>query len=89
MPRRWQPADLGVAARAADRTSPAKPDDIILVGGNPTGVWTAIALSRYTMRKIRQNLFLTFIYNVIAIPLAAFRLLNPLVAAAAMARCRT
>jgi Cu+-exporting ATPase len=59
--------------------------DIVLVTPALRGVASAILLSRATMRTIRQNLFLAFVYNVAMIPLAALGFFNPLLAAAAMA----
>ncbi len=59
--------------------------DITLLGGDLMGVVKAIDLSKTTYRKIRENLFFAFIYNILAIPFAAFGLLNPVIAAAAMA----
>ena len=58
---------------------------IILIRNDVRDVVTAIRLSRATMRKIKQNLFWAFIYNVIGVPVAACGLLNPIIAAAAMA----
>lgn len=59
--------------------------DIILVNGSLTGVVQAIRLSKATFRKIKQNLFWAFAYNVIAIPVAVAGLLHPVVAEIAMA----
>jgi len=58
---------------------------ITLMRGNPLLVGDAIAVSRATYRKIRQNLFWAFFYNVIALPLAALGYLSPVIAGAAMA----
>jgi len=59
--------------------------DITVVRSDLNAVVDAILLSRATLAKIRQNLFLAFAYNVLGIPLAAMGLLNPVIAGAAMA----
>jgi Cu+-exporting ATPase len=59
--------------------------DVILVRGDISGLVSAIKLSRATFRKIQQNLFWAFFYNVVAIPLAILGLLHPVIAELAMA----
>jgi Cu+-exporting ATPase len=77
-------ADLGIALGSA--TDIAKEaGQIILMQNNLEKVLEALKLSKITFKTIRQNLFWAFFYNVIAIPLAAFGFLNPVIAAGAMA----
>jgi Cu+-exporting ATPase len=77
-------ADVGIAmATGADAAMHAA--GVTLMRGDPALVADAIDISRRSYNKIRQNLFWAFIYNLIGIPLAAFGLLSPMVAGAAMA----
>jgi Cu+-exporting ATPase len=59
--------------------------DITLVRGSLSEIPTAIEISRQTFRKIRQNLFWAFFYNLVAVPLAVAGMLHPLIAEIAMA----
>ena len=71
---------MGTGADVAMETA-----GITLMRGDPLLIADAIGVSRATYNKIRQGLFWAFVYNVVGVPLAAFGLLSPMIAGAAMA----
>ncbi len=77
-------SDIGIALGSGSDVA-KETGGIVLVKDDLRDVVFGIMLSRATMRKIEQNMFWALIYNVLAIPIAAFGLLNPVIAAAAMA----
>jgi P-type Cu+ transporter len=77
-------ADIGIAMGTGTDVA-MEAAGIVLVKGDPALLPAALDVSRATAAKIRQNLFLAFVYNMIALPAAALGLLNPVIAGAAMA----
>jgi P-type Cu+ transporter len=76
-------ADLGIAVMQASDVA-REAADLVLLHSDLQGVPQALELSAKTLRIIKQNLFWAFFYNVVAIPLAAFGLMSPVLCAAAM-----
>jgi Cu+-exporting ATPase len=77
-------ADVGIAMATGTDVA-MHVAGVTLMRGDPALVADSIDISRHTYAKIRQNLFWAFVYNVVGLPLAAFGLLSPVIAGAAMA----
>lgn len=77
-------ADIGMALGTGTDIA-ANAGSMVLMSGSLDDVPKAITLSKAIMRKIKQNLFWAFIYNSLGVPLAAFGILNPIIAGACMA----
>jgi Cu+-exporting ATPase len=76
-------SDLGIAMGTGTDIA-IEAGDVVLMKGSPSKVADALLLARKTFAVIRQNLFWAFVYNIVAIPLAAFGALTPMIASGAM-----
>ena len=77
-------ADLGIAMGSGTDVA-MEAADMTIMRNDVVAIPTAIRLARATLRLIKSNLVWAFLYNIVAIPVAAVGLLNPMIAAAAMA----
>ncbi len=77
-------AELGISLLDSTRAA-RQASGVVLLGGRPDQIIQLFALSKHTLLTVKQNLFWAFFYNTLAIPIAAVGLLNPMIAAGAMA----
>jgi len=77
-------ADVGISLSDASQVA-IQTADVVLLNGEMKNLPDAIKISKATLRTIKQNLFWAFFYNILMIPLAAVGILNPMIAALAMA----
>lgn len=77
-------AQVGISLSQATQAA-IQSADIVLLHGRLSGLKDLLAIGKHTVMTIRQNLFWAFAYNIVAIPMAAFGLLSPILGAAAMA----
>lgn len=78
-------ADIGISLGNATQIAVQSAQIVLLNEGNLTKIHDTYLISKHTLTTIKQNLFWAFFYNVLAIPIAAVGLLNPMIAALAMA----
>jgi Cu+-exporting ATPase len=78
-------ASVGVSLSKATQVAVQSAQIVLLNDKDLSQVYEAYLISKHTLKTIKQNLFWAFFYNVVAIPIAAFGFLNPMVAALAMA----
>ena len=78
-------ANVGISLSNATQIAVQSAQIVLLNHKDFSQVYEAYLISKHTLKTIKQNLFWAFFYNVVAIPIAAFGFLNPMVAALAMA----
>jgi Cu+-exporting ATPase len=78
-------ADIGISLSDATHIAIQSAQIVLLQGRHLNGLLDAYLISKHTLLTIKQNLFWAFAYNIVAIPIAAVGLLNPMVAALSMA----
>ncbi|HRE98564.1 MAG TPA: HAD-IC family P-type ATPase, partial [Flavobacteriales bacterium] len=77
-------AEIGISLGESSQIA-IQSSQVVILRNDLSGISTVISIARLSLKTIHQNLFWAFFYNVLAIPVAAFGLLSPMIAALSMA----